>query len=244
VAYDPGVTRTRLTVLLTLALFGAGSGPAAGAENSLTSALKRSASQPRVQVLAKGKCDDDDGKPSRCSVRAESDRPAGYHYYRAFISGWSIRGLRVGGVDHMDSGFINIVAETLAEKGERVKKLPLCWISEDRAKGAASEGFEIVQLSAGDVLRDIAGDLRSGTVTRSGRTLSWVRGAARATLTLSADGLVRGGIVDDPKDGRYRLEVSYPDAPLTQVTPTPPCTDEQLAGSPYAGLVGDKPSGR
>ena len=237
------MTRTRLTVLLTFALSGVIAGPAAAAQTPLTAALKRSAAQPRLEVLAKGACDDD-GKASRCSIRAQSDRPAGYHYYRAFISGWSFRALRIGGVDHMDSGFINIVAETLAEKGERVKKLPLCWISEDRAKGAASEGFEINELSAGDVLRDIAGDLRSGTVTRSGRTLSWVRGAARATLTLNADGLVRGGIVDDPEDGRYRLEVSYPDTPLAQVTPTPPCTDEQLAGSPYAGLWWDKPGSR
>jgi hypothetical protein len=143
----------------------------------------------------------------------------------------------------MDSGIINIVTEELAEKGERVKKLPLCWISEDRLKGPEAEEFEMAQLSAGDVLRDIARDLRSGTVTRSGRTFSWVKGKARATVTLDADGLVRGGVIDDPQDGRYRLQVDYPDEPLAQVTPTPACTAEQLAGTAYAGLVSDKPSG-
>ncbi len=237
------MTRTRLTLLLTLALSGVIASPAAAAQNSLTAALKRSAAQPRLEVLAKGACDDDAGKPSRCSIWAQSDRPAGYHYYRAFISGWSFRALRVGGIDHMDSGFLNIAAEALAEKGERPEKLPLCWISEDRAKGAAAEGFEIEQLSAGDVLRDIARGLRSGTVTRSGLTLSWARGTARATVTLDADGLVRSGVIDDPQDGRYRLEVDYPDTPSTQVEPTPPCTDEQLARSPYAGLVWDTPRG-
>ena len=183
-----------------------------------------------------------DRLPARGALRTCDE--AGYHYYQAFIAGSSFQASRVGGVDHMDSGFINIVAEALAEQGERVEKLPVCWISEDRAKGAAAEGFEIEDLSAGDVLRDIAGDLRSGMVTRSGRTLSWVRGAARATVTLNADGLVRGGVIDDPEDGRYRLQVSYPDAPLPQRTPTPPCTDEQLASLPYGGLLWDKPGGR
>ena len=242
-AYDPGVNRIRLTVLLTFALSGALAGPAAAAESPLTAALKRSAAQPRLEVLAKGRCLEDDGKPSRCVVRAQSDRLAGYHYYRASMSDWSFRALRVGGVDHMDSGFINIVAEELAEKGERVEKLPLCWLSEDRLKDPTAEGLGIDELSAGDVLRDIARDLRSGTVTRSGRTFSWVKGEARATVTLNADGLVRGGVIDDPEDGRYRLQVDYPDAPLAQVTPTPACTAEQLADTPYAGLVSDKPSG-
>jgi hypothetical protein len=243
VAYDPGVTRIRPTVLLTFALSGALAGPAAAAESPLTAALKRSAAQPRLEVLAKGGCLEEDGKSSRCLLRAQSDRPAGYHYYRASLSDWSFRGLRVGGVDHMDSGIINIVSEELAEKGERVKRVPLCWISEDRLKGPAAEGLEMVQLSAGDVLRDIARDLRSGTVTRSGRTFSWVKGKARATVSLDAGGLVRGGVIDDPEDGRYRLQVDYPNEPLAQVTPAPACTADQLADTPYAGLVSDKPSG-
>ena len=222
------VTRIRQVVLTVLALTAAGASTAHAAESPLAAALKKSAAQPRVQLEMAGRCEVEADKPSHCSVRIQSDRAAGYHYYRAFFGGVSIRTLRVSGRNHMDSGMFNLMAEVLADPGEKAKKLPRCWLSEERVREDASEEFSIGALTAAEGFRQLRADMRGGTITRSGRTITRVKGAERATLELDAQGRVTGGVIEDPDDGRYRMTVTYPDAPFTPVSPTPECTDEQL----------------
>jgi hypothetical protein len=223
------VIRICQVVLTMLALAGAGASTAHAAESPLAAALKTSAAQPRAQIDMAGRCDSDRGKRFRCSVRVQSDRAAAYHYYRGTIDGTSFRTLRIEARNHMDSGMLNLMAEALADPGEKAKKLPLCWVSEERLD-EDGEGFGIGTLSVAEAFRQMRADLRGGTITRSGRTIMRVKGAERATLELDAEDRVTGGVIEDPDEGRYRMTVTYPDTPFTQVTPTPECTDEQLGG--------------
>jgi hypothetical protein len=222
------VIRIRQVVLTMLALAAAGASTAHAAESPLAAALKKSAAQPRAQLEMAGRCELEEGKRSHCSVRIQSDRAAGYHYYRAFFGGVSVRTVRVSGRNHMDSGMFNLMAEALADPDEKAKKLPLCWLSEERVREDASEGWSISTLSVAEGFRQMRADMRGGTITRSGRTITRVKGAERATLALDAQGRLTGGVIEDPDDGRYRMTVTYPDSPFMPVSPTPECTDEQL----------------
>jgi hypothetical protein len=186
--------------LLLLALLGASTA------NPLTAALIRSAAEPRLQVRFEGRCVQVEG---RCSVRAQSDRAAGYHYYRGSLGETTLRILRVDGRDHTHSSVL--------------KPSPRCWIGEGQIPGMGGV------MTAGATLRDLAHDLRKGTVTRRGRTLTRVRGEERGTIVLDRRGRVKRGTIVDPDEGRYRMTVSYPSSPFKPVTPTPGCTDEQIA---------------
>lgn len=218
------MTRTRLAVLLALALSGAGVPTAHAAENPLAAALTRSAAQPRVQILLTGRCGDLLSKKARCSVRLQSDRAAAYHYYRAFVAGVSFRVLRTAGRDYLDTGVLNLLSAMLDED----ERLPACWISEERAREPDLEGLEVDATSTGDAFRELRRDLRGGTITRAGRTVTRVKGDERASFELDTQGRVTGAIVENKRDGRYRMTVTYPDVPFRQVTPAPECTDEQL----------------
>ncbi len=99
----------------------------------------------------------------------------------------------------------------------------------------ASEGLGLNTISAGTTLRSLARQMRTGTITRTGRTITRVRGADRASLTLDAQGRVKTGVIDDAEDGRYRLTVTYPAEPFKQVTPTPQCSDVPLVDPDSAG---------
>lgn len=221
------MTRTRLAVLLALAVFGAGVPTAHAAENPLAAALTRSAAQPRVQILLTGRCGDLRGKKARCSVRLQSDRAAAYHYYRAFIAGMSFRVLGSAGRSYVDTGFLNLISAT---PGEDDEKLPVCWISEERAREPDLEGLEVDATSTGEAFRELRRDLRGGTITRAGRTITRVKGDERARFELDTQGRVTGAVVENKQDGRYRMTVTYPDVPFRQMTPAPECTDEQLEG--------------
>jgi hypothetical protein len=202
----------RTILVVALALSGASAATAHAAQNPLAAALKHSAAQPRVQVLLTGRCEQAD-KPKRCTVRTQSDR-AGYHYYRASLPGTSIRMLRVAGSDHIHSSVL--------------KPSPRCWLGEERA-GDIGQEFSVEVTSSGATLRSLAHDLRNGTITRRGRTITRVRGDERASFTLDGKGRVKRGVLDDPDEGRFRLTVTYPVVPFKQVTPAPECTDEQVA---------------
>jgi hypothetical protein len=178
--------------------------------NPLSAALQRSAAEPRVEVVLVGRCEQVEA-PKRCSVRAQSDRAAGYHSYRGSLGETTLRMLRVGGRDHTHSSVL--------------KPWPRCWIGE----GQLPDELTGEVVTAGATLRDLARDLRGGTITRRGRTLTRVRGDERGTIVLDRRGRVKRGVFEDPDDGRFRMTVRYPRNPFTPVTPTPACTDQRVA---------------